>query len=455
MKARRTAMAAAGAALLGSTAWLALPAQADNIVGGSTLEFRIPSKENQQGLAFANGRHYVSYDLGGGNGRVVEYDRNGRELKRSGRLPLGHATEMGYRKADGNFYVLSSKSGAGTRVAVVDMRPAKPRLVRQYNFSKLGTNGMLAIDNAKDQMVLSHGTRFTRVDMSGRVISTVTGKRSYLPQGIEVVGDRILFLASGPGHRFNELNVYSSSGTLQRTVRIKRAMESEGLAYDERTGALYAGMRWPNSLFRLDPAILGGRTPVKPQPSTNASTSVARDLLVNGAAENGAAARRFAPAVPVPSWRTTSGLTVLAYGAHPALPSASARSGKAYFAGGVSARSTASQRVRLTAAQRHIDAGRVRYAVSANLGGFRTQGDNARVQVTWLSASGASLGTVKLAPVTAAERGGKTGLLRRSASGTVPARAVTAQVTLIVTRVAGKNNDGYADNLRLVLRPAA
>src|SRR5215213_10252593 len=69
-------------------------------------QFVVPDAGNQQGLAYAGGRLYVGFDLDGrGSARIVAYDAQGHEVRRSGPLPLGHAAELSYREADGNLYV--------------------------------------------------------------------------------------------------------------------------------------------------------------------------------------------------------------------------------------------------------------------------------------------------------------------------------------------------------------
>ena len=42
--------------------------------------FDVPSTENQQGLAFGAGSHFVTFDIGSGNGRIVQYNSSGTHL---------------------------------------------------------------------------------------------------------------------------------------------------------------------------------------------------------------------------------------------------------------------------------------------------------------------------------------------------------------------------------------
>src|SRR3954464_10224909 len=89
-------------------------------------QFAVPSG-NEQGLAYADGRWYVAFDLDGkGSARIVAYDAAGRECRGSGPLPLGRAGEPSYRQADGNLCVADGTPGRPCRVSVVDMRLAPP-----------------------------------------------------------------------------------------------------------------------------------------------------------------------------------------------------------------------------------------------------------------------------------------------------------------------------------------
>jgi hypothetical protein len=85
------------------------------------------------------------------------------------------------------------------------------------------------------------------------------------------------------------------------------------------------------------------------------------------------------------------------------------------------------------------------------VGGYRTEGDNARVTLVYTDGVGNDLLTVQLNGRAAAERGNATKLLPRRATGVVPAGARAAYVTLAMTRVFGVYNDGFADSLSLVL----
>lgn len=70
--------------------------------------------------------------------------------------------------------------------------------------------------------------------------------------------------------------------------------------------------------------------------------------------------------------------------------------------------------------------------------------------VTFEKSSGAKISTVRLGPVTQAQRKDTSELLFRSHKGTVPAATRQVKVQLVMVRSVGSDNDGLADNLSLV-----
>ena len=220
-------------------------------------QFAIVGHGNQQGLAYAHGRFYVAFDLDGrGSARIVAYDSKGHEVRRSGRLTVGHAAELSYREADGNLYVADGTPGRPCRVTVVDMRHSPPRIVRRYDFSALGTGGMVAIDNVKDQMVVSAGPAggpFTiaSVGMDGRIHHRFTSKVAGTRQGLEVLGSQIALYTSSADLRSNSLTFLSRTGKVVRTVTVPVAREGEGLAVDATSRRLYVGFGYPHAVHQV------------------------------------------------------------------------------------------------------------------------------------------------------------------------------------------------------------
>jgi hypothetical protein len=179
------------------------------------------------------------------------------------------------------------------------------------------------------------------------------------------------------------------------------------------------------------------------------------NLLVNPGAEAAPGSPDSAQIVAPPGWTVESNFTVVQYGA-PDFPtaadSAALGGGANFFAGGpTTPASAATQTVNVSAAAPEIDAGKVQANLGAQLGGFASQTDHATVTATFLSAAGGSLGTLALPTVTATDRNSVTALIARSASAVVPAGTRSISVRIDAIRDAGAYNDGYIDNVQLVL----
>jgi hypothetical protein len=173
------------------------------------------------------------------------------------------------------------------------------------------------------------------------------------------------------------------------------------------------------------------------------------NLLVNGNAENA-----------LTGWNQTGSPAVVQYaGAEGGFPSTTDPGPpdrlKAFFAGGSIALSVLDQDIDVSANAADIDAGKVACDVEAWLGGYVNDGDSARFDVSFLDGAGKDLVFISLGPVTPADRGGKTGLLSRAKTVYLPAGVRTISAALYMIRDAnngGAYNDGYADNLQIVLR---
>lgn len=186
--------------------------------------------------------------------------------------------------------------------------------------------------------------------------------------------------------------------------------------------------------------------------SAQPSSVLGRNLVVNGDAE---ADQGLPKVVGAKGWATTGRFTAVNYG-YDDYPTSQAPGpsdrGYRFFSGGSDdAVSTASQAIDVSSAGSAIDAGKVKYKFSAWIGGFSSQRDYATVTATFYNASHARLNSVQLGPVTSADRQGITALLRRQASGAVPAGTRTIGIKVVATRFEGANNDGYTDNISLTL----
>jgi hypothetical protein len=181
------------------------------------------------------------------------------------------------------------------------------------------------------------------------------------------------------------------------------------------------------------------------------------NLLVNPGAEAAPGASDSGTQLPVPGWTVESTFTAVQYGTSgflTAADSAALGGGVNFFAGGPGgATSAATQVVDVSGAAAEIDAGKVGATLSALLGGYSTQTDHAAVTATFLNGAGAPAGTVGLPTVTPAQRNQVTALVARTASAAVPAGTRQISVRIDAIRDEGSYNDGYIDNVSLVLGP--
>jgi hypothetical protein len=179
------------------------------------------------------------------------------------------------------------------------------------------------------------------------------------------------------------------------------------------------------------------------------------NLVVNPGAEAGPGSPDASQQLPLPGWTVESTFTAVQYGAPSFLTAADGAAvggGTNFFAGGPGgALGAATQVVDVSSAAAEIDGGKVSAALSALLGGYSTQTDNATVSATYLNAGGAPAGALRLPTVNPGDRGSVTALVARSVSGAVPAGTRQISVRIDAIRHEGSYNDGYIDNVSLVL----
>jgi hypothetical protein len=201
---------------------------------------------------------------------------------------------------------------------------------------------------------------------------------------------------------------------------------------------------------------------------------VGPNLLLNGGAEVGDPSLSAYSSVTLPGWTVTGTPTVIQYGTQrrfplplgspgPTLPSflafpsvsgEPAGGGAQFFGGGPVATSTLTQIVNLSGAASEIDAGTVPYEVSGDLGGFTIDPSAASVTVDFLDATGVTVGTGKIKPVTALARSFHTELLARDTIGVIPVGTRSAKVVVTLADhnpVLGNYNNAYADDLSLTV----
>jgi hypothetical protein len=183
------------------------------------------------------------------------------------------------------------------------------------------------------------------------------------------------------------------------------------------------------------------------------------NLVLNGDAEAGPGDPNGNQVPYIPNWTTNNGtFTVVQYqassGSYPALtdPGPADRGTNCFAGGPNSALSSAYQNIDVSTAAARIDAGQAVCLLSGWLGGWDGQDDNAMMVAAFLNAAATTqFGSLTNGPVLSVDRGGATALLYRQAAAVVPAGTRLIQLQLIMTRVDGNYNDGYADNLSLVL----
>ena len=175
------------------------------------------------------------------------------------------------------------------------------------------------------------------------------------------------------------------------------------------------------------------------------------NLVVNPGAEAAPGAQDSATSVPLPGWTVSGPLTAVAYGASsfPTTEDGTRLGGGAnFFAGGPDGDvNTASQVIDVSAGATEITRG-VAGTLSALIGGYASQDDNATVSAQPLDAAGAAIAPPTVLPaVLSAEREGITDLLGKTASVAIPLDTRKILVTITATRTAGQYNDGYVDNV--------
>jgi hypothetical protein len=195
-------------------------------------------------------------------------------------------------------------------------------------------------------------------------------------------------------------------------------------------------------------------------PVVSSAATFGDNLVVNGDAESSTGGTGD-PIGPVAGFTTTGEFTVVAYAAGGGYPTAvdpgPVDRGLNFFSGGSDANeSTGMQAIDVSAGSSAIDGGSSTFDLSAWLGGFASQEDHTTLTLSFLDSGGAVLGSgVTLGPVSADDRGNLTGLLFRETTGFVPVGTRTIDLTLDMLKFTGSADDGYADNVSLVLNAGA
>lgn len=97
-----------------------------------------------------------------------------------------------------------------------------------------------------------------------------------------------------------------------------------------------------------------------------------------------------------------------------------------------------------------IDNGTLWFNLSAWIGGYSSQNDNARVSVIFTNQANQMVGSrTTIGPVMAANRTSQSSLIPQQTNALVPIGARFATVLVTITRVDGSSNDGSIDDISI------
>ena len=180
------------------------------------------------------------------------------------------------------------------------------------------------------------------------------------------------------------------------------------------------------------------------------------NLVLLGDAETALPGASSYKVTPPPGWAVTGNLTVLRYGTLGGFPSTNdaPAGGRNFFAGGPDSPLSVGTQVLLVAdLAPAIDASQLACTVSGLFTSTGAKRDQATLEAVFKDAEGRSLGQVTTSPVLPSDRKYQTLMVPRSAGAPIPPQTRAIEVHLVMKRVAGSYNDGYADNLSVVITP--
>ncbi|MEV8339012.1 LPXTG cell wall anchor domain-containing protein [Leucobacter sp. NPDC077196] len=125
--------------------------------------------------------------------------------------------------------------------------------------------------------------------------------------------------------------------------------------------------------------------------------------------------------------------------------------GGQYLFTGLGAASTAAQSIDLSPSAAAIDNGNVDALISAKVGGYTNQADNARVTYSFRDANDVEILSTVFGPVLPANRGNVSGFVPFDERVRLPGGTRSVLITIDTQRFIAPANDGYVDNVSLVL----
>jgi len=228
-------------------------------------------------------------------------------------------------------------------------------------------------------------------------------------------------------------------------------------------GAAVPGPMWPspNTVSVVSTALAHLGVVIDPEwgldgPAVGLTATAAPEarldtnLIVNSGADMERGFWGESPDASLVGWTDHGQVTATKYGSEGYLsvdsPGPDGRGDNFFCGGDSSSDEEIVQDMSLSALSDDIDTGTLGYELQGWLGGYSDQGDRAEVQLELLDGDGEVIASETLPAVTAAERGGETGLMVRTRFGMVPPFVRSARITVNFIRSAGIN-DGYVDNL--------
>lgn len=221
---------------------------------------------NQQGLATDGHYVWISFDAGNGYARIATYTWRGAYVGTSAALKLGHAAELDYRVKDHSLYVVNGglqteSVSANTKVYRVSLYASgvAHSITGTADFTWLGRNGLVAVDNFRDQIVTMGGPdagpwqvtvhTFMHTARSTALHNFVVNDPGVLLQGLAYVNGVLWLYVSQNG--VNRIDKFDTTGKLLSQVKLPFTGEAEGMAINPLTRSVYVGAHSGNRVLRV------------------------------------------------------------------------------------------------------------------------------------------------------------------------------------------------------------